>query len=414
MKKQNGITLIALIITIIVMLILVGVTVNISLNGGLFDTAKQAAKATEVESEIEQLSSSTWGSIGTDGKVDFEKLNSNLPEGFELKSGTYVSSKGNRYTIDENGTVEADKVPVELKNYVLGEDLEGKNVTEIVNMNTLKFIDDPDTEENEEETILLMFTNSISMDKDTKYLYAYIKYNSKAYKVTVDEETYNIQKLELIYETQGNEGKDLGEITGDTQYEGWTIIYDNGTTYEAVSSTTIGNVGIGSGSSSDAIDHYNSAIYDIYLELAELALTEESDIPSSKAIRNVGQRLSWNIGNLNEEEFLKLDPAKGYFTEVPSEWTTYSEYNGKLKNADMEWENDLVRMYYWGISNVDEDYWIASRDIIIGENNIAFYIYYFSSEGMLMLKPMCSVNSGALNAGSYSSNALRPIITVEK
>ena len=43
MKKQNGITLIALIITIIVMLILVGVTVNVALNGGLFDTAKQAA-----------------------------------------------------------------------------------------------------------------------------------------------------------------------------------------------------------------------------------------------------------------------------------------------------------------------------------------------------------------------------------
>ena len=43
MKKQNGITLIALIITIIVMLILVGVTVNVALNGGLFDAARQAA-----------------------------------------------------------------------------------------------------------------------------------------------------------------------------------------------------------------------------------------------------------------------------------------------------------------------------------------------------------------------------------
>ena len=36
LKKQNGITLIALIITVIVMLILVGVTVNVALNGGLF------------------------------------------------------------------------------------------------------------------------------------------------------------------------------------------------------------------------------------------------------------------------------------------------------------------------------------------------------------------------------------------
>ena len=49
MKKQNGITLIALIITIIVMLTLVGVTVSVALNGGLFTTAKEAAKGTETE-----------------------------------------------------------------------------------------------------------------------------------------------------------------------------------------------------------------------------------------------------------------------------------------------------------------------------------------------------------------------------
>lgn len=48
-KKQKGITLIALIITIIVMLILVGVSVTVALNGGLFTTAKEAAKGTETE-----------------------------------------------------------------------------------------------------------------------------------------------------------------------------------------------------------------------------------------------------------------------------------------------------------------------------------------------------------------------------
>ena len=50
-KTQNnkGITLIALIVTIIVMLILVGVTVNVAINGGLFDTSKEAATKTEME-----------------------------------------------------------------------------------------------------------------------------------------------------------------------------------------------------------------------------------------------------------------------------------------------------------------------------------------------------------------------------
>ena len=47
MKKENGITLIALIITIIVMLILVAVTINMTVNRGLFDYAGEAKRETE-------------------------------------------------------------------------------------------------------------------------------------------------------------------------------------------------------------------------------------------------------------------------------------------------------------------------------------------------------------------------------
>ena len=53
--SQNGITLIALIITIIVMLILVGVTVNVALNGGLFSKAETATYQTEASLVKEQL-----------------------------------------------------------------------------------------------------------------------------------------------------------------------------------------------------------------------------------------------------------------------------------------------------------------------------------------------------------------------
>ena len=47
MRKNKGITLIALVITIIVMLILVAVTISIAVNGGLFSYAGKAAKDTE-------------------------------------------------------------------------------------------------------------------------------------------------------------------------------------------------------------------------------------------------------------------------------------------------------------------------------------------------------------------------------
>ena len=44
MKKEKGITLVALVITIVVMLILATVTVTVSINGGLINTTKSFPK----------------------------------------------------------------------------------------------------------------------------------------------------------------------------------------------------------------------------------------------------------------------------------------------------------------------------------------------------------------------------------
>ncbi len=54
LKKNQGITLIALVITIIVMLILVAVTITIAVNGGLFEYAGKAAKDTNTAIRKEQ------------------------------------------------------------------------------------------------------------------------------------------------------------------------------------------------------------------------------------------------------------------------------------------------------------------------------------------------------------------------
>ena len=54
-KQNEGITLIALVITIIILLILVGVTIGIVFNGGLIDNAQLSRKRTEIESSKEKL-----------------------------------------------------------------------------------------------------------------------------------------------------------------------------------------------------------------------------------------------------------------------------------------------------------------------------------------------------------------------
>lgn len=47
MKRQNGITLVALVITIIILLILAGISIASLKNTGLFDKTQQAKNATE-------------------------------------------------------------------------------------------------------------------------------------------------------------------------------------------------------------------------------------------------------------------------------------------------------------------------------------------------------------------------------
>ena len=67
LNKQNGITLIALIITIIVMLILVAVTISMAINGGLFEKAGKATKDTKDAMNEEQALAN--GQIIIDGKT---------------------------------------------------------------------------------------------------------------------------------------------------------------------------------------------------------------------------------------------------------------------------------------------------------------------------------------------------------
>ena len=67
LKTQNGITLIALVITIIVMLILVAVTINMAINGGLFEKAGKATGDTKNAMNAEQTLAS--GQITIDGKT---------------------------------------------------------------------------------------------------------------------------------------------------------------------------------------------------------------------------------------------------------------------------------------------------------------------------------------------------------
>ena len=113
LKKQNGITLIALIITVIVMLILVGVTINVALNGGLFEKAETAKLQTEKAVEEEQLMTAIVTAYDAKtGVVDKTTLQTELTKqgAWQVsgeEGGPYgaTSPKGNAYTVTKDGKI---------------------------------------------------------------------------------------------------------------------------------------------------------------------------------------------------------------------------------------------------------------------------------------------------------------------
>ena len=55
LKNQNGITLVALVITIVILIILATVSISIALNGGLVDQAQAGADAYKAAQQDEAL-----------------------------------------------------------------------------------------------------------------------------------------------------------------------------------------------------------------------------------------------------------------------------------------------------------------------------------------------------------------------
>lgn len=104
LKREKGITLIALIITIIVMLILVGVTINLALNGGLFNKAEEATAKTKI-TQIQEALTIKRGEVLADYKgkapddygITLDSLN--LPEQLKTEYGNklIISADGKLY-----------------------------------------------------------------------------------------------------------------------------------------------------------------------------------------------------------------------------------------------------------------------------------------------------------------------------
>ena len=112
MKKQNGITLISLIITIIIMLILAGVSLSRVIGDGLIiDQANVATEKTRISEITEQINLAKSSNQMVDySNVGSKKTKSNLVE--ELYKNNKITENEKNKLLGENGETEVDSIVI--------------------------------------------------------------------------------------------------------------------------------------------------------------------------------------------------------------------------------------------------------------------------------------------------------------
>ena len=132
MKRNEGITMIALIVTIVVLLILAGITIGaITGNNGLIGQTQEAKEQTEIGEEKEILDISVIKAMGNDKRGNITKSNLDPELDKSIGQGKYTSidfedgivvtfeESKRSYLVDKNGNVEQyeivkDETPWEL------------------------------------------------------------------------------------------------------------------------------------------------------------------------------------------------------------------------------------------------------------------------------------------------------------
>lgn len=424
------------------MLILVAVTINLSADGGLFAKSRKATRDTEEQAIYDQIVSAM--ELKDDGKIKprdtFESFKNKFGEDkITEKDGNTASKivftvKGARdtytYTITEDEIVIGEiKEPNDydiLKTYFLGADGNGRNLDDILDEDD-NWKDDPTTDINEST-----LNSHYGADDGTIESYI-IKYNNAIYELTFremedpahpEDSTYYYGKsieLNQIYKQNLNsrEGKDLGEVTGDSQYNGWTILYDNGSYVEAVSPSAMGELGIGYDRNlTDENLKIDSAItaYDNAIETINNYCKNLSNLPTNNGVRSVGAETD------NTNTYCNLDPlTKKWWSEDMG-----FKIENRGKNKDDYYKQDVFRMIYYNIetSKENEKYYIASRCVEDYEDELYMGIRTLREDWELKfeLRNTCifSVRNGYSSPIIYSDEidesepvGVRPIIKVE-
>ena len=362
-KNEQGITLVALVITIVILIILATVTVNVAFgDGGLIKRGQLATEETVNSMEHEEQ---TFTNLET-------YINAVLGGGEVVPPEDIDPPVITSFTATE---VTEDSITVE--------------TTASDNSNgTLKYEYRKGSESFVEGGTTYQFTG---LTAGTEYTLE-VKVTDGA--GLSDTSTLIITPKKLATVVNELEAGDWVRYEDGTGVErDCVVLYDSTSEYgvEIITMETVEDVTLGDFNFTTSMNSYNSAISTLNNATSKYINTTYAD----KA-RSIG----------SDPRNPTLDNP-GYFTRSDS-W--FSSYNGKFKNEDTHYETDWNQMYTLNIHDIDEYYWLASREVGSNSSDGIFYVRYVFPGGLLNSSSLCIVYSDGSAGLDSITIGLRPVI----
>ena len=426
-QKNNGITLIALVITIIVLLILAGVTIaTLTGENGILTKASQASEQTEIGDEQEKVKLSATGAIAENngGEITRTNLNKELTNYIGTEGTDYTLSEtetapfvvtytdsGRSYVIDENGNVSEY---VDISKYV--------GVGDYVNYNPTV----SDKSGTQVETSKLTYTSPTG--SGTQVETSKLTYTSPTGSGTEHENGYTSteegggQKFTATASTKWRV-LDIGNGTV-------TLISENPITTDAGGNFTMRGAigylyaerelneickiyGYGYGADTSQVTKYS------YGGPLDRDLTGE--ITGSGARSMTIEDINKQAG-ITEADYTTLDSKYGSTTNPTNNiyYPTITTSNGKSNSAGVK--NLEYTYYYYSKTKIEDtdvqnmlfngNYWLASRCIFTNSSDSYFRVRSVGGSDA-NASSLCIGHSSGLNENTDSNCAVRPIIILK-
>ena len=453
MRKERGITLVALVITVIVLIILAGVTLDTMIGDyGIITKAQEAKQnmanaAAEEEKLIQNLLNELKGIEAGEGEIEVPKGTIEFGEvtwsNGQAEVSILANTTGETLQYQINGTAEENWKEIKSGEKVTGL-YHGDEVHarlwngSIASVNKSTIIKDEKKPE-VKVTVGEVTSNSIAVTVEvteeesglveTETYQYYLgealagKSTSNSYKyegleqekeynlvVKVQDKAGNVGEGSMSAKTEG--GATIESTLSERKYVWYTDA--NGTRQKCIvlygpenskyssygiqiiTENTVSNVTLGSNNFNTSKNSYNNAI-------ATLNEAAEKYRKKDDGIAEVARCIGSAPDNPNYDE-------AGMYTRSDS-W--FSSYNRIFKDMDNNYTADWDKMNSLGINNIGKTYWLASRNVFSPSTSSNFGVRYVDITIGLYYNNVCAVLSNSGPASWSSTCGLRSVFRLK-